>query len=76
MRRKLLGDEHFSVVRSLNNLAILFKAKGDYGAAESLFRESLTMRRKLLGDGHPDVAESLMGLADTFAPGAKPRGYP
>ncbi len=63
MRRKLLGAEHPDVASSLNNLALLLDAKGDYAGAEPLYREALAMRRKLLGAEHPKVAASLNNLA-------------
>ena len=46
-----------------NNLAMLLRVKGDYDAAEPLFREALAMRRRVLGDDHPHVAGSLSNLA-------------
>jgi tetratricopeptide (TPR) repeat protein len=51
------------VAISLNNLAALLYNKGDYAAAEPLFREALALSRKRLGDQHPDVAISLNNLA-------------
>lgn len=43
MVRKLLGDEHSDVATSLNKLARLRLATGDYAAAEPIFREELAM---------------------------------
>ena len=63
LRRRLLGDQHPDVASSLNNLASIVYAKGDYDAAEPLFREALAMRRRVLGEGHPNVAASINMLA-------------
>ena len=64
MRRRLLGNEHADVAKSLNNLAIVLYEKGDFAEAEALHREALAMRRRLLGNEHPDVATSLNNLAN------------
>ena len=48
----LLVDENPYVALGISNQASLLQAKGDYAAAEPLYRESLAMRRKLLGDEH------------------------
>lgn len=63
MRRKLLGDEHQDVAYSMNNLAALLQAKGDYAEAEPLQREALALYREHLGDENPHVATSLNNLA-------------
>ena len=60
---KALGPEHPDVATSLNNLALLYKAKGDYARAEPLYQRALAIREKALGPEHPDVAESLNNLA-------------
>jgi CHAT domain-containing protein/Tfp pilus assembly protein PilF len=64
VRRRILGEEHPDVARSLNDLAVLLMDKGDYAGAEPLYRESLAMQRKVLGEEHPDVATSLGNVAD------------
>jgi tetratricopeptide (TPR) repeat protein len=67
MRRKLLGDEHPDVARSLDNLATLLREKGDYAAAEPLYREALEIRRAKLPVGHPDTIAAEAGLGRTLA---------
>ena len=62
MRRRLLGEEHPQTAISLSNLATHLRDKGDYAAAEPLFREALAMRRRLLGNEHPYVARTLSEL--------------
>ncbi|MEM8717231.1 MAG: toll/interleukin-1 receptor domain-containing protein, partial [Cyanobacteria bacterium P01_G01_bin.4] len=66
MRKRLLGDEHPAVARSLNNLAGLYKDQGRYSEAEPLLQEALVMRKRLLGTEHPAVATSLNNLAALY----------
>ncbi len=62
-RKRLLGEEHPDVAASLNNLAALLCAKGDFAGAEALHREALAVKRRLQGEEHPSVATSLGNLA-------------
>ncbi len=48
---------------SLNNLALLYKAQGNYAEAEPLYRRSLAIWEKALGPEHPDVVQSLENYA-------------
>ena len=41
---------------SLNNLAALYQAQGNYAEAAPLYRRSLANREKALGPEHPQVA--------------------
>jgi tetratricopeptide (TPR) repeat protein len=52
---KALGPDHPDVGNHLNNLAGLLQAKGDYAAAEPLFRRALAIDEKALGPNHPDT---------------------
>jgi tetratricopeptide (TPR) repeat protein len=54
------------VATSLNNLAALHKAQGQYAKAEPLYQRSLAIREKALGPEHPDVAQSLNNLAALY----------
>jgi formylglycine-generating enzyme required for sulfatase activity len=51
------------VAQSLNNLALLYEAQGQYAQAEPLYKRSLAIWEKALGPNHPNVAESLNNLA-------------
>jgi tetratricopeptide (TPR) repeat protein len=51
---------------SLNNLAKLYRAKGRYAEAESLFQGALAIREKAFGSQHPDLATSLNDLAELY----------
>ena len=48
---------------SLNNLAGLYRALGNYAEAEPLYKRAMAIREKALGPDHPDVAMSLENLA-------------
>ena len=52
MRRKLHGEDHPDVATSLNDLAVVLKAKGDFVEAEKSLREALSIRRQVLGEAH------------------------
>ena len=47
----------------LSNLGAAHYLRGDYEAAEGMYREALAMQRTLFGDEHEDVASSLDNLA-------------
>ena len=51
---------------SLNNLAELYKAQGQYAVAEPLYKRSLTIAEKALGPEHPSVGTSLNNLAALY----------
>ncbi|MEA5479639.1 CHAT domain-containing tetratricopeptide repeat protein, partial [Pseudanabaena galeata UHCC 0370] len=58
-----LGTEHPDVAIRLNNLAILYQAQGNYAAAETLYKRSLSIIEKALGTEHPLVATRFNNLA-------------
>ena len=41
IRKRTMGENHPDYVVSLNNLAALYKSKGDYERAETLCRQAL-----------------------------------
>jgi len=43
------------VANSLNNLAVLLHAKGDYAGAEPLMRRAVAIDEKALGPDHPQT---------------------
>ncbi|WP_438035773.1 CHAT domain-containing protein [Sorangium sp. So ce204] len=67
IRENALGREHPAVATALNNLAVLYRAKGDYARAEPLYRRALAIQEKALGSEHPYVATSLNNLALLYA---------
>jgi tetratricopeptide (TPR) repeat protein len=56
IREKALGPDHPDVAASLNNLAELYRAQGQYAQAEPLYKRSLAIVEKALGPDHPNVA--------------------
>src|SRR5437016_2875790 len=63
---KALGPEHPYVAQSLNNLAELYRANGEYAKAEPLYQRELAIREKALGPEHTYVATSLHNLAELY----------
>ena len=61
-RRRTLGNDHPSTLRSINNLGTLLCDHGKYGEAEKLMREALDGHRRVLGDKHPDTFNSIKCL--------------
>ncbi|MGK7894304.1 MAG: tetratricopeptide repeat protein, partial [Xenococcus sp. (in: cyanobacteria)] len=60
--RERLGEEHFDVATSLNNLALLYDNQGRYEEAEPLFRQALELSKQLLGEEHSSVVTILNNL--------------
>jgi CHAT domain-containing protein/tetratricopeptide (TPR) repeat protein len=63
IRETSLGPEHPDTASTLNNVAELYRAAGDFAKAEPLHKRSLAIREKVLGPEHPDTATSLNNLA-------------
>ena len=59
IRERILGNGHQLVAVSLNNLAEVYRGKGNYAKAEPLFLRSLAILEKVLGKEHQLVATSL-----------------
>ena len=59
---KALGAEHPDTAKSLNILAILLGAQGDYAGAQPLYERALAIREKTMGADHPHTATSLANL--------------
>ncbi len=55
--------EHPDTATSLNDLAELYEATGDYAKAEPLYQNALAIWQKVLGPEHPNTATSLENLA-------------
>ncbi len=49
------GNEHPDTATCMNNLALLYQAKGDYYHAESLYQRALEILEKVLGAKHPNT---------------------
>src|SRR5690242_5377566 len=58
----LAGSSDPRLATSLYNLAGVYVEKGEYAAAEPLYRQALTIREQVLGPAHPMLAEVWNGL--------------
>jgi len=65
------GPNDRRLATSLNNLALLHKARGKYDQAEPLYKRALAIWEKCLGPDHPDVGASLSNLAGLYTAQAK-----
>ena len=63
LREKALEQDNPLVVSALNNLALLYLAKGAYATAESLYERALASQEKMHGADSPKVANALENLA-------------
>jgi tetratricopeptide (TPR) repeat protein len=61
---KALGPDHPHVATSLNNLAGLYYAQGQYAQAELLYQRALAILEKALGAEHPHIAIALENYAE------------
>ena len=66
LRKKILGIEHPDYASSLNNLANVYLATGNFKKAEPLFIESRTIIEKALGKEHPEYASGINNLAGLY----------
>jgi tetratricopeptide (TPR) repeat protein len=63
LAEKSNGPEHPITLSSQNNLALLYKAKGEYDKALPLYEQTLTARERVSGAEHPDTLVSRNNLA-------------
>ena len=61
--RRRRAQRHPHTALSLNNLAELLEAQGDYAAAKPLYEQALAIYKAVLGERHPDTATCLNNLA-------------
>ncbi|HWY92716.1 MAG TPA: tetratricopeptide repeat protein [Chthoniobacterales bacterium] len=66
LTKRAKGEEHPDTATSLNDLAELYEAVGDYTKAEPLYQKALAIRQKVLGPDHPDTGTSLNNLAGFY----------
>ncbi len=60
------GPDNFRVANTLNNLASIYKSRGNYRQAEPLYLRALAIDEKVLGPEHPDMADKLANLAELY----------
>jgi tetratricopeptide (TPR) repeat protein len=66
MQRKLLGDEHPEVAKSLNFLGQLMQQQGNRQESHAVLKAALSIQHKLLGESHADSLETLHVLGWIF----------
>jgi hypothetical protein len=62
IRKEILGEEHPAYATSLNNIAYVYKKKGEYNKALDLYLKVIEIRKKALGKDHPNYTASLDNL--------------
>ena len=63
LMEKALGQEHPSMLASMNSLAIVLRGQGKYKEAERMHQRALELSEKVLGQEHPDTLCSMNNLA-------------
>jgi len=71
LRRRVLGDDHPATLESMSWQARVLRGRGDYIAAEALFRKIVEVRRRVLGEAHRDTLASMSLLASVYRIEAK-----
>jgi tetratricopeptide (TPR) repeat protein len=66
INEKVLRPDDPGLFTNLNNLALLYKAQGEYSKAEPLLKRSLAIAETSLGPEHPSVASMLNNLAELY----------
>src|SRR5262249_39372505 len=61
-----LGDEHFSTLTAMNNLAVTYLYQGRWKEAEELEVVVLDKQQKVLGDEHPNTLSAIANFASTY----------
>lgn len=61
--RRVLSEEHPDTLRSMNNLATVYQARGKLAQAEPLYTQVLETQRRVLGPAHPDTQTGMNNLA-------------
>ena len=62
-RKKSLGEFHPRTAESINNIALIYQARGDLENAWPMLELALKINRKVFGESHPVVALALNNLA-------------
>ena len=63
---KVLGERHPDTLASINNLALLVKARGRFDEAERLYRTALDAAARVWGWEHPNSFTALNNLASVL----------
>lgn len=64
IKREVLGPDHLSIGKTLNNIGSVFYLKREYGAALKAYMEALRIMQARLGKEHQDVGTVFSNIAD------------
>lgn len=62
-RKQTLGPDHPDTLRTMRELATVFKEQGRYAESEALLRKTLTAQKRVLGPEHKDTFVTITVLA-------------
>lgn len=75
--RVMVGEHHSDYANSLNTLASIYCAQGDYARAERFYRQALETKKLLFGEQNPYFADCLDNFAQMYClMGDYPRAEP
>lgn len=63
IRKKILGENHFSLSNSYNNLGAVYEILGDYSLAIEYLEKSLSIKLKKFGENHNEISDSYYNIA-------------
>jgi tetratricopeptide (TPR) repeat protein len=66
-RQRLLGSEHPTSLRTMNQHAIILHMRGKYEEAEEVYQHVLATRKRLLGAEHIETIASMNNLASLYS---------
>ena len=61
-KQRVLGKDHPASLRSVANLAELYRTQGRYAEAEALYYRTAVAQEWMLGNQHPDTLTSVNGM--------------
>ena len=66
MKREILGPNHLSVGKTLNNIGSVFYLQRDFEPALKAYLQAFGIMQEQLGDGHLDVGTVLSNVGDVY----------
>ena len=64
---KKLGNQYLDIAPALEELGVIYQARGNYVRAKEVFLRALSILEKNLGSNHPNVARVLSHLANVYS---------
>jgi CHAT domain-containing protein len=66
LRKEISGEKTIEYCNTLNNIALVYDAVGNYTAAEPLYRQCIELTKELIGTKNADYTISVNNLADLY----------